>query len=575
MPVTERRNPCLIHAIRPLISNSWARSPSVHLPDGHDARAVTLRRADRAPAPAPWSTSSGRPWRGAGEETALDNGADVLTYEEFAEAAEAVADELAALGVGPRRQGRRPAAVGHDRPLHRDHGGPAGRRGVRPGRRRRPRRAGPAGLRRGRRRRRHRRGPGLVEPRRTAPPRDREDPTADDDAWVIFTSGSTGTPKGVAVTHRNAAAFVDAESRLFLQDAPLGPGDRVMAGLSVAFDASPARRCGWPGGTARAWCPAPRALVRSGMDVGPWLVANEITVVSTVPTLVALWPDDALDRVRLLILGGEAVPARARRPGWCATGREVWNTYGPTEATVVACGARLTGGRAGPDRAAARRLGPRRRRRRRATRCRSGEPGELIIGGVGLARYLDPEKDAEKYAADADPRLGPRLPQRRPGGARPRGPAVRRPRRRPGQARRAPDRARRDRQRPARACPAWSGAAAAVRRTAAGNQLLVGYVDRRRAVRRRRASMARAARRAAGARWCRGWRRSTTIPTRTSGKVDRDALPWPLPGATAPGRRRGLDGTAAWVAGAVAARCSGATVARAATTTSSTSAAAA
>ncbi len=48
-------------------------------------------------------------------------------------------------------------------------------------------------------------------------------PRLEDDAWIIFTSGSTGTPKGVAVTHRNAAAFVDAEARLFLTDAPLGP----------------------------------------------------------------------------------------------------------------------------------------------------------------------------------------------------------------------------------------------------------------------------------------------------------------------------------------------------------------
>ena len=47
----------------------------------------------------------------------------------------------------------------------------------------------------------------------------RPSPTPDDDAWIIFTSGSTGTPKGVAVTHRSAAAFVDAEARLFLQDA--------------------------------------------------------------------------------------------------------------------------------------------------------------------------------------------------------------------------------------------------------------------------------------------------------------------------------------------------------------------
>ena len=67
----------------------------------------------------------------------------------------------------------------------------------------------------------------------TVPP-----PDVTDDAWIIFTSGSTGVPKGVAVTHRSAAAFVDAEARLFLQDAPLGPRDRVLAGLSVAFDAS-------------------------------------------------------------------------------------------------------------------------------------------------------------------------------------------------------------------------------------------------------------------------------------------------------------------------------------------------
>jgi long-subunit acyl-CoA synthetase (AMP-forming) len=56
-----------------------------------------------------------------------------------------------------------------------------------------------------------------------------------DDAWVIFTSGSTGTPKGVAVTHRSAAAFVDAEARIFLPNEPLGTQDRVLAGLSVAF----------------------------------------------------------------------------------------------------------------------------------------------------------------------------------------------------------------------------------------------------------------------------------------------------------------------------------------------------
>ena len=71
-----------------------------------------------------------------------------------------------------------------------------------------------------------------------------------------------------------------------------------------------------------------------------------------------------------------------------------------------------------------------------------GETGELIIGGVGLARYLDPAKDAEKYAPM--PTLGWERAYRS-------GDLVRHdeegliflgPRRRPGEGRRPPDRAR-------------------------------------------------------------------------------------------------------------------------------------
>ena len=218
-----------------------------------------------------------------------------------------------------------------------------------------------------------------------ARPGDTELPYLDDDCWIIFTSGSTGTPKGVAVTHRSAAAFVDAEARLFCQDAPLGPDDRVLAGLSVAFDASCEEMwLAW--GHGACLVPAPRSLVRSGQDLGPWLIRRDITVVSTVPTLAGLWPAEALDNVRLLIVGGEAcsqeLVERLATPD-----REMWNTYGPTEATVVASAARLEPGKDvtigfaldGWD-------------------LHVADDGELIIGGVGLARYLDPVKDAEKYA---------------------------------------------------------------------------------------------------------------------------------------------------------------------------------
>ncbi|WP_242090789.1 AMP-binding protein, partial [Microbacterium lacticum] len=80
-----------------------------------------------------------------------------------------------------------------------------------------------------------------------------------------------------------------------------------------------------------------------------------------------------------------------------ADGREVWNTYGPTEATVVACAAPLSA--EGPVR-----IGLPLDGWALAVVDAEGMPvpegstGELIIGGVGLARYLDPAKDAEKYA---------------------------------------------------------------------------------------------------------------------------------------------------------------------------------
>jgi non-ribosomal peptide synthetase-like protein len=380
-----------------------------------------------------------------------------------------------------------------------------------------------------------------VASRRSGTPRGSEDPGLDDDAWVIFTSGSTGTPKGVAVTHRNAAAFVDAEARLFLQAAPLGVGDRVMAGLSVAFDASCEEMwLAWRYGGCLV--PAPRALVRSGVDVGPWLIANAMTVVSTVPTLVALWPAEALEKVRLLIMGGEACPPELAAR-LVAPGREVWNTYGPTEATVVACGARLTG--EGPVRIGlpldgwdlavvdsdGRHVAP-------------GETGELIIGGVGLARYLDPAKDAEKYAPM--PELGWERAYRSGdlvvfdsegllfGG-------------------RADDQVKLGGRRielgeidsALLGLPGVTSAAAAVRRTAAGNKLLVGYLtngevfDHSRSVAqlRRELPAALVPRLAV----------VDTLPTRTSGKVDRDALPWPLP-TTSPGTNAPLGETEAWVA---------------------------
>jgi non-ribosomal peptide synthetase-like protein len=375
-----------------------------------------------------------------------------------------------------------------------------------------------------------------------APPQGTPRPTPDHDAWIIFTSGSTGKPKGVAVTHRSAAAFVDAEAALFLQDEPIGPGDRVMAGLSVAFDASCEEMwLAWRHGACLV--PVPRAQVRSGADLGPWLVDQEITVVSTVPTLASLWPAEALSEVRLLIFGGEACPPELAAR-LVTEGREVWNTYGPTEATVVACAALMDGGQ--PVRIGLPLTGW-----ELAVVDEQEQPvpiggsGQLVIGGLGLARYLDPAKDAEKYAplaslgwerayrsgdlvrADAEGLvfLGRADEQVKLGGRRIELGEV--------------DAA-------LQALPGVAGAAAAVRTARGGNQLLVGYLVTTEEW--NRADAAERLRKELPAALVPVLAVVDDLPTRTSGKVDRDALPWPLPDAGPDEPAERFEGTEAWLA---------------------------
>ena len=368
-------------------------------------------------------------------------------------------------------------------------------------------------------------------------------PALDDDAWVIFTSGSTGVPKGVAVAHRSAAAFVDAEADLFLRSEPIGPGDRVLAGLSVAFDASCEEMwLAWRNGACLV--SAPRSLVRTGVDLGPWLIKHGVTVVSTVPTLAALWPEESLERVRLLIFGGEACPPELAAR-LAVRGREVWNTYGPTEATVVACASLLDG--RGPVRIGLPLVGWNLAVVDAAgARVAEGETGELIIGGVGLARYLDADKDAEKYAPHTE--LGwPRAYRS--------GDLVRFEHEGLVFVGRADDQVKLGGRRielgeieaALRSLPGVAGAAAVVQRTPAGNQVLVGYLAQAEGAVFDRSAANIRLREELPAALVPLLHVVDELPTRTSGKVDRGALPWPLP-ATGGEQAEAFTPTAAWLA---------------------------
>jgi non-ribosomal peptide synthetase-like protein len=362
----------------------------------------------------------------------------------------------------------------------------------------------------------------------------RREAGAGDDAWIIFTSGSTGRPKGVAVSHRSASAFVEAEQRLW----NVRVTDRVLAGLSVSFDASCEEMwLAWANGAALV--PAPRAVVRAGADLGPWLIERRISVISTVPTLAAMWDEQTLANVRLLILGGEACSPEL---GWrLAAGCEVWNTYGPTEATVVTTAAPVRAGDpvmigwplAGWDVAVVDDSG---------APVPLGEPGELVIGGVGLGRYIDAELDAQRYAAV--PALGWERAYRSGDIVRETIDGFQFIGRRDNQVKLAGRRLELGEvEAKLSALNGVRSAAAVVQNTAAGNKVLVGYV-----VGDVRSEDVRAA---VAEHLPDGLAPVVIVldelPLAASGKVDRKALPWPPPEVSG-STDSTLTGTEAWLA---------------------------
>ena len=212
-----------------------------------------------------------------------------------------------------------------------------------------------------------------------------------DPCYIIYTSGSTGRPKGVVVEHRSVCNLVQAEAGIFR----VRQTDRVYQGFSIAFDASVEEI--WLAFFAGATLVVgTQKMTQAGPALSRLLTAAGVTVLSCVPTLLAMLEED-IPTVRLLILGGEECPQKLVER-WCKPGRRMVNTYGPTEATVIATYAEcaptkpVTIGRPLPnyqvfilD--------------EQMQSVPAAVTGEIHIGGVGLAReYVgQPSLSREKF----------------------------------------------------------------------------------------------------------------------------------------------------------------------------------
>ena len=233
--------------------------------------------------------------------------------------------------------------------------------------------------------------------------------TVDNLAYIAYTSGSTGQPKGVLVTHRNLLNLIYWHRRAYA----VTPHDRTTQVASPAFDATGWEL--WPYLTLGASVHLPDEETRvTPAALRDWLVEQRITI-TFLPTALAEhmlaleWPAETA--LRYLLTGADTLH---RYPS-LALPFVLINNYGPTEATVVA-----TFGPVAPtespdglpaigkpiDNAQIYLLDEQLRQ------VPIGEPGELFIGGAGVAKgYLNrPALTAERFIPDPFSRGGGSAP---------------------------------------------------------------------------------------------------------------------------------------------------------------------
>jgi amino acid adenylation domain-containing protein len=217
-------------------------------------------------------------------------------------------------------------------------------------------------------------------------------------AYVIYTSGSTGHPKGVQIEHHAVVNFLNSMRR----EPGLLPDDVLLSVTTLSFDIAGLELL-LPLIAGATIVIARRETVIDGNLLRKELEQTSATVMQATPVtwrmlLEAGWTGGK--KLKILI-GGEAVPRELvnNLAPKCAS---IWNMYGPTETTIWSTTCLLTAGE-GPvsigrpiDNTQVYIVNP-------SLQLQPvGTPGELLIGGDGLARgyWNRPELTSEKFISD-------------------------------------------------------------------------------------------------------------------------------------------------------------------------------
>jgi len=218
-------------------------------------------------------------------------------------------------------------------------------------------------------------------------------------AYVMYTSGSTGRPKGVMIEHHSVINFFDG------MDQAIGPEPGVwLAVTSISFDISVLELF---------WTLARGFKVVIHGDEGTQTIPDEIrgygvTHMQSTPSLARMVAVDpgglaSLGLLKKLLLGGEALPPSLVRQLRTEFNGELHNMYGPTETTIWSTTFQIAG--EPPEMIP---IGSPITKTQvyvldsHLQRVEAGEPGDLYIGGAGVARgyWNRPDLNVEKFLVD-------------------------------------------------------------------------------------------------------------------------------------------------------------------------------
>ena len=236
------------------------------------------------------------------------------------------------------------------------------------------------------------------QPGRRPTPDTALDARPEDPAYVIYTSGSTGKPKGVVVPHRAVVNFLASMAR----EPGLAADAVLVAVTTLSFDIA-VLELQLPLTLGATVVIAGRDEAADGFALRSLLEQTHATAMQATPITWRLVLEAGWQGAKgfKALVGGEALP-RDLASQLIACGVELWNMYGPTETTVWSTCARIADTSNGISIG-----GPIANTQvyvldAQKNPCPIGVPGELCIGGEGVALgyWKRPELTAERFIPD-------------------------------------------------------------------------------------------------------------------------------------------------------------------------------